>query len=67
MTEEKECPKCDVCGEPATNSARDIKQVPITAQSLYIEFKPSGPVKYGCDEHPAKSCLVNYDPFLQDM
>ena len=47
---ENELPKCDVCGKPATNAARDVYRTPDIVTGYYHQW-PSKAVRYGCDEH----------------
>lgn len=48
-----EKPVCDVCGEDATNFARDM--IATLDPSGWIRYTPHGKTKYGCDKHPAES------------
>ena len=44
--------RCDACGAPATSLARDIRDV---TDGEWMKFEPTGPLKKGCDRHPARS------------
>ena len=51
---------CDICGKPATNSARDIQELePIEGKDgrLWANWQGIGEWKFGCDEHPAHSTI----------
>lgn len=48
--------KCDVCGEPATNFARDY--VNTTEPNDTIDTFKVLDLKCGCDKHPVESFLV---------
>lgn len=50
---------CDVCGKPATNSAVDILHYPNYATG-WMEAKPVGQRRFGCDEHPAPELAVEF-------
>lgn len=55
MTENgKVQPVCDVCGKPATSMARDVA-LHEPRYGGFAVVRPLGPVKHGCDEHPAQS------------
>lgn len=50
--------RCDTCGEPATNFARDAREVePLAGSdgSLYEQWEVAEHIKAGCVEHPAQS------------
>jgi hypothetical protein len=51
---EPACEVCDTCGAPATHAATDILEKP-NHTSGFMEFRPIGRVKYGCDQHSVKS------------
>ena len=44
---------CDVCGAPATNASRDLREV--VGKKEYKEFEVYGKTFYGCDKHPTSS------------
>lgn len=54
MNQEEQPRVCDVCGKPATNSARDVLEKPDYSTGT-MTYQPIGGPKYGCDEHPATS------------
>lgn len=47
---------CDICGEPATQSAFDLLIRDNISTGLK-EFKHGKLAKYGCDEHPVFSLI----------
>lgn len=57
-----ERPKCDVCGKPATNAARDVYQR--DSWGGYLEFTPDDHVKFGCDEHKTTSNQIDVSTIL---
>lgn len=59
-TDQGEVEKCDVCGAPATSAAVDVVKWP-NYVSGWIESKPVGRIKLGCDQHPAKSCTLELE------
>ena len=43
---------CDLCGKPATSAVADTMRHKVPG-AMYVQFSPTGFVRYGCDEHPA--------------
>ena len=53
-------PVCDVCGQPATNEARDILEIEPVKDSegrLWACWEGVGEWHYGCEAHPAESTI----------
>jgi hypothetical protein len=59
-----EHPRCDQCGQPATNRAFDIIRHEGPENHGFVRFAPVGGAKYGCDEHPAESETYRSNPSL---
>jgi hypothetical protein len=58
--------KCDICGAPATSWARDIYQQP-NYKTGFWEYQPSEMIHCGCDEHPAKSEIIEVLGSIYDI
>lgn len=58
---------CDVCGEPATQFARDV-YVETPFDKPWEKKLTGGPLKRGCEEHTPKSRRIVLDegPFSYD-
>lgn len=50
--------KCDICSKPATNTARDIREVhPLHGCRRFERCDPDI-IKYGCDKHVTESHCI---------
>lgn len=48
--------KCDKCDRPATNFARDVKEIEPQGDARCFDLV--GEPKAGCDKHPVKSKVI---------
>ena len=54
-------PACDICGEPATHGARDLRETePIEDKDgrLWANWESDSPWRWRCDEHPTTTKLT---------
>ena len=63
MIEQLELPKCDTCGNPATHTAWDVRE--IMPKDGYREYERIPKSKHGCADHPVES--VTYDLNFERM
>lgn len=55
VDDERQVPRCDVCGAPAESAGRDITYgAPVSVSMDCITYESWGKPRYGCAEHPAE-------------